>query len=82
MVTLKTTEQYRDGKIVSTTTRSIDDKQKQAGIDSLKQGNQLDSLLNSFEYMEVLWQDVIPDEVKGKYAGTAWRDPVDVPRRS
>jgi len=79
MVTLTTTDKNVNGKIVSTTTRSIDEIQKQAGIDSLKQGNQLDSLLNSFEYMEVLWQDVIPPEVKGKYAGTAWRDPVEVP---
>ena len=89
MVTLTTTEERVNGKIVTTTTRSIDERQKQAGIDSLKQGNQLDSLLNSFEYMEVLWQDVIPDELydengnvifsKGKYKGTAWRDPVEVP---
>lgn len=71
MVTIK--QVTKNGKEYDV--RSIDENQKQAGIDSLINGNQLDSLLDNYDYMSVLWQDVVPDEAKGQYANTAWRDP-------
>ena len=71
MVTIK--QVTRGDKEV--TLRMIDENQKAKGYQHIIDNELLQPLIDNYSDMSVIWNDVIPDDAKGKYANTAWHDP-------
>ena len=75
MVTIKK-EIDKEGNEV--TLRSITEDQEALAYKNIIENNLLMPLVDNYDYMSVIWNDVIPDSIKGNYTNTAWHDPADL----
>jgi len=66
------------GDMQEITIRSIDENQKALAYKNIIENDLLMPLIDNYDYMSIIWNDVIPEDMKADYANTAWHDPADL----
>jgi hypothetical protein len=66
------------GEIQEITIRSIDENQKALAEEYIIKNRLLQPLIDNYDYMSVIWNDVMNNADKADYANTAWHDPADL----
>jgi len=73
-----TIEKSRDNEGNEVTIRRITENQETLAYKSIIENNLLMPLVDNYDYMSVIWNDVVPDSIKGNYVNTAWHDPAEL----
>ena len=76
MVTIrKVKRKNSEGDEQEITIRSIDENQKALAYEKIIKNKLLRPLVDNYDYMSIIWNDVMNNADKADYAHTAWHDP-------